>query len=459
MQTLIAVARSACVIRYRLDHSLGWLRIMAATADAYLYAATIFLVVSGAFGRGGSDRYFLIALGIIGLRWTLSCLAAADTLAPLAALMAREVGAARLHALVYILAPSTLVYLGSLAGFVVVTQVFGGGENSITGLVWFPALFAMHLLFNAAAALAVSEAFRRGWLTSSAPVLTLATIVWFVSPVMYQFTDLDSASVVLLTTWSPASHVIAAYHNSFWFGQPFSLEVLPLAAGGAALVVFALLLWPLHRRGAVAGPELPDLPGRLTLVADPDATLGEGADRAGRAAGWTVHRPLRGLPRGLTGQDWVRLVHALRRPRQPGDHAAFARRVEAATDIGDLYRRAMTLYPEAAADRLACALALDEDCRDRPILLIGLLDAVPRHQVAGRWAWLDARTGDAGRVAVVTSRLLLPGDAAAGGFVLLRSDGPPATGTIAEDLPAAYADYLELASHARVADDQSKKSS
>jgi hypothetical protein len=458
MHTLIAVPRNACVIRYRLDHRLGWLRFVAATADSYLYAGVIFLVVSAAFGRGGADRYFLIVLGIIGLRWTLSCLATADTMAPLTMLMAREAPAPKLHALVYVVAPPTFVFLGSLVGFVIVTQLFGSGENSIAGLIWFPLLFVFHLSLNVAAVLAVGEAFRRGWLTSTAPVLIAATLVWFVSPVMYRFDDLDSVGVALLTTWSPGSHLIAAYHNGFWFGQSPSLEVLPAAAAGAALVAFALLLLPLRRsdRGSVA--DIPQVAGPLTLVVDPESMLGAEAERNAVAAGWSVHHPLRGTPRGMTGQDWTRLVHALRHPRQGGGSHDFERRIEAATSIGDLFRRAMTLYPEAVADRLACALALDR-VPDRALLLVRLFDALPRDQVTERWNWLAGRCSDAGRIAVVSNRLLLPGDTAPGAFVLLRPGAPTAAGAIADGLPAAYAAYLEAASRGSAAPGQSVKSS
>jgi hypothetical protein len=186
--------------------------------------------------------------------------------------------------------------------------------------------------------------------------------------------------------------------------------------------------------------------------------LGAEAERNAVAAGWSVHHPLRGTPRGMTGQDWTRLVHALRHPRQGGGSHDFERRIEAATSIGDLFRRAMTLYPEAVADRLACALALDR-VPDRALLLVRLFDALPRDQVTERWNWLAGRCSDAGRIAVVSNRLLLPGDTAPGAFVLLRPGAPTAAGAIADGLPAAYAAYLEAASRGSAAPGQSVKSS
>ncbi|CAN0461905.1 unnamed protein product, partial [Discosporangium mesarthrocarpum] len=301
-----------------------------------------------------------ITLGIIGLRWTLSCLATADMVAPLGRLMAGEVRAAPLYALVYVMAPPTLVWLGSLVAFVIVTQVAGSGENGVAGLVWLPLLLFVHLAVNAAAVMLVGEAFRRGWLSSATPVLLAAIAVWFVSPVMYRFDDLGLAATALLTRWSPGSHLIAAYHNVFWFGQPMSLEVLPAVGFAALAVTFALLLWPRRDAGTTGDTSwfagLPDVP-RL-LVIDPVGAQADGGAAAARRAGWAVQLPLRKVPRGLSGQDWVRLVRALREPRATDGFAEFSARVEAQAAIGDLYRRALLLYPDAALDRLATVLAV-----------------------------------------------------------------------------------------------------
>lgn len=450
MRTLVAIARIACTIRYRIDHRFGWFRAALAMADSYLYAGLVFLVVSAAFDRGGVDRYFLIALGIIGLRWTLSCVISADTVTSLAALLAGEVRAARLHALVYVMAPPTLIYLGSLAGFVIVTQFAGSGENTIVGLPSFPVLFGVHLALNAAAVLLVGEAFRRGWLTSTVPVLLGVIAIWFVSPVMYRFDDLGLAGVSLLTRWSPGSHLIAAYHNSFWFGQPMSLEVLPAVGLAASIVAVALLFFP--RTGGPAGagkttlPALPDAP--LTLLVDPLNALGDGGLAAARTAGWAVRGPVRRVPRGMTGQDWARLVCGLSRSAEDGDFAALSADIEAQADIGDLYRRSLSLYPDSALDRLAMALAMTGR-DDRPLWLVGLFDALPREQVPERWAQLDATRGGEGKVVLVTGRLLLPGDTARGDFALLGPGGAPVSGSISADLAPAYAEWLDSASHSR----------
>jgi hypothetical protein len=441
MSTLIEVARIACAIRFRLGRGWGWLRVALATADAYFYAAVIFLVVSVAFGRGGGDRYFLIVLGLIALRWTLSCLIAGDVVTPLAALMARETVRPRLHAIVYVMAPPTLVYIASLVVFVCAAQLFGAAAISPAVLFWAPGLFVIHAVFNAAATLAVAEMWRRNWLTSNAPALIAASLVWFVSPVMYRFDDLDVAGATLLTTYSPGSHIIAAYHNTFWFGQPVSIEVLPAAALVCAVVVAVLLRTAPPHRGRPA-PRLPVEPGdRLTLVVDPEETLARKGAMPAAFDGWTTHPPIRHPPRGLTGEDWVHLVFALRRIGRAGGFATFDREIEAAGEFGDLYRRAITLYPEAASDRLVAALAL-ADAAGKRIALVGLFDTLPRDRVAADWQWLVDHGKNAAALAVVTTRLLLPGDGAAGGFVLLRGAAPPMRGSIAHDLADTYAAYL-----------------
>jgi hypothetical protein len=457
MRRLISLSRAACVIRFHLDHGWGWLRVALATADAYFYASLIYLVVSVAFERGGSDRYFLITLGVISLRWTLACLAAADTVWPLAALMARESRAAHLYALIFAMAAPTLVYLGSLGGLVVLTQLPWAGENSLAGIVWYPVLFVIHLNLNIAAVLVTGLLLRRGWLTSTAPVLIAATLVWFVSPVMYRFDDLQQAGTALLTTWSPGSHIIAAYHNCFWFGQPFSLEVLPATGMIAILVSASLLLIAARRPGSDGQVPVPMPSGNLTLVIDPQQLLDADGGAAAAAVGWIVHRPIRRAPRGLSGLNWVRLCYALRRPDRDGDFPAFRQRIETGSGIGDLFGRAMTLYPEVAADRLAVAIAL-EDVADRRTMLFHLFDTFPRDQVPEWWARLQESCGAHGSVAVISHRLLAPGEGAAGNFLLLRRDASPVSGSIADNLSTAYAAALDISTDSGPAD-QSMKSS
>lgn len=421
---LAALSLAAVKARYRLAKPSGLLFLAGAVLDPFIYAAVVYFVLDGVFGLRGIDRYMFLLIGFVSFRWTLGCILDGVNFAPLSDRLAEAGRNHRVTALLVVVAPPTLVTILSLSAALCLSVAVGAPEQKLEQLKWIIPILAVQGVWNAAIVLAYGRLRARHRGAGPFPLAVVAGLLWFLSPVMYKFGDIPAEASELFTTFNPVSHLLAAYHNAIWYGQPISLDVLP----AAGLVGLALVFW--LGRGAVSAAldEAPHegQPGLPHLR----VAWGEHGPAEGPA-----FRPWTDPVKGLTGQEMVGLiVRTWRRPRADGDAVEKIRRTAA---LGRLFDDRIAIYPDWTLAQLALAVALESP--RAALVLDGLLDPTDMVFRRDAWARLEREAREGRSVTVVTYRLLTLPDGAQGTFT--SSDGR--SGQVGAALAAYYAERLE----------------
>ena len=236
----------------------GPVLLCASILDVLVYAVALSLVVETVFQLQGADRFVLMLIGLISLRWTLSCSLQASRVAHFAEICGPYYRRPILATMILSLGSPTFVFFVSavLLVFAIVLTVHTP-DATIHMLGWGLFIALIHLSWNSLLVLAVIQARRRGYLTSEVPIVLGFVLVLIISPVAYQFADIPDAASRVLTSFNPASHLLAGYQNAFWYLQDISLEVLPLSA--LLAVVTIVLLVSSVRRIPEPSVERPDV--------------------------------------------------------------------------------------------------------------------------------------------------------------------------------------------------------
>jgi ABC-type polysaccharide/polyol phosphate export permease len=441
---LIAAAWAAVRVHYRLSRPGSALRTLAAVLDVVVYAGAVYFILSIVFRRAGFDRFELILVGFVAFSWTLRSMLEARNFGELHDRMAEYARAPVAGVTGACLAPPVVTFLASLAVAVVIEVATLGSLDRLAQAAWLSPTIAIQGIWNAVLVLGLAFMLDKRWLSSVTPAVVLMGIVWLLSPVLYRFEDIPPPANPLLTSFNPASHILAAYHNGLWREAPMSLAVLP-AAGVIGLVAVAWLarLVARRRRQPVvadrAGPaEVPHLVAVLDGVGLAPACA---ADRpAARVfAGW------RGRLTGYTGEDLVTLLIKVRGGRT-GQHADRIDRIGEASGIGRLYADWLSIYPPWALAQLAFAAAIEGP--ERRIVLDGILDDVRPTFLAEAWARLEREAAQGREITVLSYTALSLPWSAKGTFEALGRGGQRRAGMIGPELDAAY-DALRGADPAR----------
>ena len=233
----------AAVLRYRFMGLRGAAFLFVSVFDIVLYAAAIYLVVSTVFAQTGFERFGLSLLGLLAFRWSLSCAIQASRVAHFCAIAQPMQRCPVAATTIVALAAPTLNFLVSavlLITFLAFTSDGSAGLGHV--VVWGALVMAVHLIWNIVLVLAVTYVRLRKVIMSETPIIMLFGLVFIVSPVAFQFTDIPEVASRLFTSFNPLAHLIAGYQNAWWYGEAVSLQVLPASLllcllMGAVLVI------------------------------------------------------------------------------------------------------------------------------------------------------------------------------------------------------------------------------
>jgi nucleoside-diphosphate-sugar epimerase len=421
------IGKAAFSARYRLHSPQGVLVLLAAIFDPYIYALTVYFVLTTVFQMSGAERFHILLIGFISFRWGISSLVASANLPGVMARMREHSSTPLCAAVIAVVTPPACVFVLSLASAYVFSAMLGSPLQSFAAIAWLPFVVAIQGVWTVALILALAYIRGRQMLTGDGPVVAAASLMWILSPVMYTFRDIPEGASKLLTSYNPVSHLLAAYQNTYWYGQAISLEVLPW------VTVLGLGLIGLLGRYVFGGPRrnLADASRhragvRLVYLragaAEPDAA-------AVRLTPW------RARFRDLRGRDLVRMIVAnwglsrLERDRRIEEIARDS-------TVERLFDDYLAIYPDQALDQLAFAVAMRSPAP--AITLDGILDTLaPGFRVA---AWeAMVRAAEQGRsIDIVCRQPVPPPDLAAGVFEIIGPGGVVARGKIGPELALAY---------------------
>lgn len=368
MRTLSRLVAAACLVHYRLPSARGWLHLLGSIIDPFIYAGAAYVMIQGVFGRGGFDRYLLMALGFAVLRWTISALWASGRMTALYERLRPFGRGAGLAAIAVAMAPSSLAFLLTGAGIYVAGFYLAGTGP---GWVFWPSLALVLLvqaLGNGVAMLLSAWLALRGWVRSPVPLAALFFSLGMLSPILYGFGDLPFLPSAWMTSLNPISHILAAHH-ALHYGQMLSFEILPFS-----LPLLAAALFALNRlcKKAVPLPALEAAPEQTSgieiwLRLDPAFTPPSNiilGDAVFLTRAWQK-------PIGLMGRDLAWLVLLFQDHDWTAARAGLMR-IATRSAVRDLFDQDMTLYPAWAMAQFNFALAIEADA---PRLIFdGLLD-------------------------------------------------------------------------------------
>ncbi len=429
------VARAATAERYRLDQRFGVLHFASAILDPFFYAAIVHMMLATVFGYTGAERFHLILLGFITFRWTLVAALHAHDLDFLRRRLNEHADHGLLFGLVAVMAPATAAFLvSSILAFALSIATVAPGR-SLAAIAALPVVIAIQGAWTAVLVLALDGLERLRVAIKDTAIIGAAAAIWFLTPIMYQFGDVPAVAGFSFISYNPVAYIVAAYHNAYWFGRMPTLTTLAAAAALAALAMWAYQKLGIGR--AALDRNLPyrapsaNLPHLIVRLADAPAMSIVAA--TGQPAIPTVVRwPGRLID--MTGNGLVRIALAARGAQS---NVGGEGRIAATARLGALYRDNLAIYPDAARDQLAFALAAE--CHAGPVALDGLLDNVPPSFLHGAWRVLERRAAQGAETLVIADRALaLPADAR-GTFRAIGTTGTLAEGVLSPQFETTLA--------------------
>ena len=353
---LFHVMRAAASFRIVPFTWRGTVLLFISVFDVLLYAVAISIVLSTIFSLQGLDRFVLLLLGLIVMRWSLGCAVQASRLSAFVDVCRPFLPYPALSTAIIAMGYPTVVFAlswGLMVGVLLVTGIGDASPGHI--LLWGAFAAGVQASWNFLLVLSVIYARTRRWFVSEMPIFFGFALLLILSPVVFQFRDLTFAASRILSSFNPVSHLIAAYHTALWYGQLPSIQVLPWTVLFVIVVSYAGLRTGLWSRK----PELPASFGRTettreTLALrsglwlhDHDASPGEGLTR---------FRPWRGELPWMTGRELLAFLF-----HDPIDKA---RAIRIFTGLSPRDQEDVTLdlplpvFPDRIRDRLCCAAAL-----------------------------------------------------------------------------------------------------
>lgn len=405
LHCLRAVAVNACVVRFRLDRPIGALYLLAAVLDPFVYAGTIYFVLATIFGRDDPARFHTLLLGLIAFRWTLSCLIHGLNLPMLRERFSESSRFGYAHGIAAIVAPPTLSFLISLSLALIWSIVAGPQDRSLETLWALPGVILFQLLWNCIFVIAVGMLRRNRIVTGQAPIIAVAAIVWFLSPIMYRLDDIPKTASLLLTSYNPVTHVIAAYQNTYWYGNVPSIAVLPAAT---ALAVAAIVLfWQLEIRRARPHPATryaatPATTPQISIVGPAQPVLTPVPAGQPNSPAWVFSR-WQNRVKDIRGAGLVRLILAVR-GLNGNDLRSTMATIKDTSGLDHLFQEDVGIYPDSVQDQLAFAIAIESPAQN--LILNGILNGMTPAYCVKAWHRVAQDAAKGRLIAIVTDRQL-----------------------------------------------------
>lgn len=426
------VAAASVRAKYHLGRVSGSLLLTGAVLDPFIYAGILYFVLAAVFERSGFDRFQFLLIGFISFRWTFSCLLDAANFVELRERMRETTASPAAAALVAILAPPTLVFFLSLLAAILFSLIWNAPEQSFAALGWLFLIVPVQGIWNAVLILMLDRLKTRGILATDTPLIVVAAVLWIMSPTMYRFEEVPPALNAPFTTVNPASHMLAAYQNSYWFGLPISLKVIP--AAGVLGLVLLFILRDRRTSGAISGTSTgwrgEDGP---LLVVTTRKDMPGGAFAAEEGA--VVFEPWRGQTKNLRGEDLAMLVAATW-SATTRDARDATETMRATSGLDRLFDDDLAIYPDWALGQLTFAAAI---ASPHPrIVLDGVLDSAEPSFVRDAWRRLEQEATAGRAITVVTYRLLILPEGVKGRFEVLHGGAVTRAGPIGPTLDEIY---------------------
>lgn len=392
----VGLAGRACESRVRHNGWRGPLLLAVSVLDVFLYASAISLVMSAVIGIGGLERFVLILIGLAVLRWSMSCAIHASRLAQFVRICAPVVAKPLTAAVIVAVAPSTVVFLLTMGVIIAVSDRPIGSAGHIWS--WGLMMFAIQLSWNVLLAVVVIQLRLRRIMQSEAPLLVLFGFILIISPVIYQFSDIPQPASQLLTSFNPASHLIAGYQNAIWYLNDVSLRVLPLSAGLAVLGVVAIMVLLSVPLGPTSrDPETDTDSAAPRYVEWRDARWAPLHDRFADGD-LPPHRPWRGELPAMSARTLFYLLRPFLRPGLEEDRHF----PESGKQLMQTVGRDATLpiYAERTRDQLCVLLALATE--QDPVVLDGVVDGLDDAGMGALTAVVSGIRGEERRTIIVS---------------------------------------------------------
>jgi len=423
---LANIAVAATVIRYKLDRPYGVFLFLGAVLDPFLYAAVVYFVLTTVFLLDDAERYYLLLIGLISFRWALASISGSSSFAEILDRYSEVTARPARAAIMAVMAPPTIVFAMSLLSAMGVVGLLQPGSQSFAAAGWLPFVAIVQAVWTVVIILIVSRLRHAGILKHDMPIAVMASLFWITSPAMYTFRDIPAGASKFLTSYNPVSHLLAAFHNSYWFGHNISLEVLPVAGLLGVLAVYILRPQTI-RGGRGAEPERIDRDGGWVRI-----EIGGVDDEAPKRALGRFHS-WRDRTVDFTGRDLMWLVTAAWRGGYghndgiPDDFKTTAEAIQTQSSVGRLFTDFLSVYPDWALDQLAVAAALATPHDD--IILDGLLNNVSSEFLHGLWLVLEREAQQGRRITIVGDRNLKTPEVLNDGL-LFREGGDTESGAV-----------------------------
>jgi len=236
---------------------------------------------------------------------------------------------------------------------------------------------------------------------------------------MYLLGDVPPEASRLFTSFNPVSHIMAAYHNVYWYGHPFSLSVLPFAfIAGAALLVamWRLKLFPATRPSIPSIPSAVDAPLTLIILQGKTPRLSVMSTGIGQQPIQYCFGRWRERMRDVSGSGLVRMLLVMSGQPREVRNAAFDK-IKQQSGLGRLFDSDLALYPDAMADQLAFYIAMRWPFEH--IVLDGLLNSAPPDFLERAWRYLEAEASKERRITVIADRPLSVPQGERGGALIV----------------------------------------
>ena len=403
--TLANVAIAATIIRYKLDRPYGVFLLLGAVLDPFFYAAVVYFVLRTVFLLDDMERFYLLLIGFISFRWALSSISGSSNFAEILTRLSEVTTRPASAAVMAVMAPPTIVFGLALLSAMVFVGILRPDAQSFAAAGWLPFVALIQAIWTIAIILVLSRLRRFGFVKHEIPIAVMASLLWIMSPAMYTFRDIPVGASKFLTSYNPVSHLLAAFHNGYWFGQNISLEVLPMAGLLGLLAIYGL--WPkpsypkpscpkgAYNGGAVDTERSDDGGGWVRVQIRP--TDGAARGRAlGRFCSWRDRNV------DFTGRDLIRLVAAAWEEcgdDARGDFKSKATMIQTQSGVDRLFTDFLSVYPDWALDQLAVAAALAAPVDD--IVFDGLLNRVSPDFLRDLWPVLERAAKGGRRITIV----------------------------------------------------------
>lgn len=439
------IGKAAAIARYRLHSPRGVGFLLVAIFDPYIYAVTVYFVLTTVFQLGGAERFHILLIGFISFRWGISSLVAAANLRGVMARMREHSNTPLCAAVIAVVTPPAGVFLLSLASAYLFSTLLGPSQQSLAAIGWLPFVIAIQGVWTVALILALAFIRGKRLMVGDGPVVVVAGLMWILSPVMYTFGDIPEGASKLLTSYNPVSHLLAAYQNTYWYGQAISLEVLPgvMILGLVLIYLLGRFAFGDSRRGLANGGAPRIRAGiRLRYLRDggavPPGSAADAIDAADAADAVDTPRRFscwRARFRDLRGRDLVGMIVANWRLNRP-DRARCIEAIQRNSAVDRLFDDFLAIYPDQALDQLAFAVAMRSPAP--AIILDGILDTLSPVFRAPAWAAMARAVEQGRRIDIICRQPIVPPDTVSGVFEVIEPSGAVVRGEIGPELARAY---------------------